>query len=103
MFAEDRFAPPDINAGHQEINNTINSTDKIVNSDYIISHVTGRVKKKIRDATEDDDVIIINKDSQDDGDHSINTVELQPGAEVKGDIFIIDTGGGDRTIIETNK
>lgn len=99
-FAGNRFSPLDINAAHRHMESRVNNTDKILNSDYIKSYVLSRVKRKLKDKDwmDSDDLIVINDEEQ--KDNSINSVEVEAGGEIKGDVYIIDTGDGDNTIID---
>jgi hypothetical protein len=103
VVSADRFTPPNINGAHDQMQARVQDSNNLVNSDYIKSHVVNRVKKKIREFTNNDnDVVIFDEgiQQQDDGDNLIGSVQIEPGATVEGDIYIVDLGEGDNTIID---
>jgi hypothetical protein len=118
--ANDRFMPPDINATHAEMQNRLENGSIKFNSAYIRSYVKGLIHKKLREGREnadflldetqkmegentgDEDVLLIDDTQQTNGSNIINSVVVESGAIVEGDIFIIDSGDGDITLIDNN-
>ncbi len=83
---EDRFAPPNPNQQHYNMQERARDSSAPTNTDYITSHVLGRVNKHVREKT-GNNVINDNKD----GDTFVNSVVVSPGSKT-GDVYIINKG-----------
>jgi hypothetical protein len=102
IYADNRFMPPDINMAHTEMQIRLENDQPPFNSNYIRSYVAGLISKKIRESKEDSDLTLFDNIQQTDGNNLINSIIVEPGAEVEGDIFIIGSDNGDITLIDTD-
>ncbi len=119
--ADGRFMPPEINAAHAEMQIRLENGGTEFNSDYIRSYVKGLIHKKLREGREnadfylsdntqsvegentgDEDVLLIDDIQQRNGNNIINSIIVESGAVVEGDIIINISGDGDITLIDNN-
>lgn len=104
VYADERFAHPNINIAHTEMQNRLEDSATLFNQSYIRSYVAGIITKKVKNLNRDDsDLILLDDDTQQTGGNNlVNSVIVEPGAEVEGDIFIIGSDNGDITLIDTD-
>ena len=120
--ADGRFMPPEINAAHAEMQVRVENGGTKFNSDYIRSYVKGLINKKLNEGREkadfylsdstqsvegentevDEDVLLIDDTQQTNGNNIINSIIVESGAVVEGDIIINISGDGDITLIDNN-